>query len=142
MRRDELLRFLRKHKLGVLSTVSAAGEPEAAVVGVAFTDELEILFDTLETTRKAVNLRRSPKIAFVVGWDEEITAQLEGVADEPGGAELERLKEAYFQVYPDGRERQRWKGITYFRVRLHWARYGDFNPGGNIVEFSRSDLLG
>jgi len=67
MRRDELLRFLRKHKLGVLSTVSAAGEPEAAVVGVAFTDELEIVFDTLETTRKAANLRRSPKIAFVVG---------------------------------------------------------------------------
>jgi general stress protein 26 len=80
MTRAELLKFLRQHRLGVLSTVSAAGEPEAAVVGVAFTDELEIVFDTLETTRKAVNLRRSLKIAFVVGWDEEITAQLEGVA--------------------------------------------------------------
>jgi pyridoxine/pyridoxamine 5'-phosphate oxidase len=126
----------------VLSTASPSGEPEAAVVGVAFTDDLEIVFDTLETTRKAVNLRRSPKIAFVVGWDQEITAQIEGVADEPQGAQLERLKEAYFLVYPDGRERQRWEGITYFRVRPHWARYSDFNTGGNIVEFSRSDLLG
>ena len=142
MRRAELLEFLRRHKLGVLSTVSPSGEPEAAVVGVAFTDDLEIVFDTLETTRKAVNLRRSPKIAFVVGWNQEITAQIEGVADEPQGAQLERLKEAYFLVYPDGRERQRWEGITYFRVRPHWARYSDFNTGGNIVEFSRSDLLG
>ena len=142
MKRAELLEFLRRHKLGVLSTVTPSGEPEAAVVGVAFTDDLEIVFDTLETTRKAVNLRRSPKIAFVVGWDQEITAQIEGVADEPQGAQLERLKEAYFLVYPDGRERQRWEGITYFRVRPHWARYSDFNTGGNIVEFSRSDLLG
>jgi PPOX class probable F420-dependent enzyme len=142
MKRAELLEFLRRHKLGVLSTVSPSGEPEAAVVGVAFTDDLEIVFDTLETTRKAVNLRRSPKIAFVVGWDQEITAQIEGVADEPQGAELERLREAYFLAYPDGRERQRWEGITYFRVRPHWARYSDFNTGGNIVEFRRSDLLG
>jgi PPOX class probable F420-dependent enzyme len=142
MKRAELLEFLRRHKLGVLSTVTPSGEPEAAVVGVAFTDDLEIVFDTLETTRKAVNLRRSPKIAFVVGWDQEITVQIEGVADAPQGAELERLKEAYFLVYPDGRERQLWEGITYFRVRLHWARYSDFNTGGNIVEFSRSDLLG
>jgi pyridoxine/pyridoxamine 5'-phosphate oxidase len=142
MKRAELLEFLRRHKLGVLSTVSPSGDPEAAVVGVAFTDDLEIVFDTLETTRKAVNLRRSPKIAFVVGWDQETTAQIQGVADEPQGAELERLKDAYFLVYPDGRERQRWKGITYFRVRPHWARYSDFNTGGNIVEFSRSDLLG
>ena len=142
MTRSGLLQFLRKHRLGVLSTVSPSGEPEAAVVGIAFTDDLEVIFDTLDTTRKVSNLRSSPKIAFVIGWDQEITAQLEGIADEPKGAELERLKEAYFLVYPDGRERQRWNGITYFRVRPHWARYSDFNPGGNIVEFNRSDLLG
>ena len=142
MNRADLLKFLRRHRLGVLSTVSPLGEPEAAVVGIAFTDELEIVFDTLDTTRKTANLRHSPKIAFVVGWDQEITVQLEGLADEPKGAELDRLKEIYFAVYPDGRERQRWKGITYFRVRPHWARYSDFNPPGNIVEFSGSDLLG
>lgn len=142
MNKAELLHFLRKHRLGVLSTVSPSGEPEAAVVGIAFTDDLEIVFDTLDTTRKVANLRHSSNIAFVVGWDQEITVQLKGIADEPKGAELEMLQEAYFQVYPDGRERQRWKGITYFRVRPHWARYSDFNTPGNIVEFSRSDLLG
>jgi pyridoxine/pyridoxamine 5'-phosphate oxidase len=140
MTRAELLAFLRKHRLGVLATVSPAGEPESAVVGIAFTDQLEIIFDTIGTSRKSINLRNSPKIAFVVGWDEEITVQLEGIADEPSGAELDRLKEAYFQVYPDGRERQLWPGITYFRVLPHWARYSDFNPDGKIIEFTIAQL--
>jgi pyridoxine/pyridoxamine 5'-phosphate oxidase len=142
MTRNELLSFLRQHRLGVLSTVSPTGEPEAAVVGIALTDDLEIIFDTLDTTRKTVNLRRSPKIAFVIGWDGEITVQFEGIADEPIGVELDRLKEAYFAVYPDGRARQAWKGITYFRVRPHWVRYSDFNPPGKIIELTENDLLG
>jgi general stress protein 26 len=132
----ELLRFLKKHRLGVPSTVSPEGEPEAAVVGIAVTDRLEIVFDTLSTTRKCANLRHSPKIAFVVGWDEEITVQLEGIADEPAGAERDRILEAYFAAYPDGRDRLKWPGITHFRVRPVWARYSDFNPGGQIVEFT------
>lgn len=73
MTRSQLLEFLRKHRLGVLSTVSLSGEPEAAVVGIAVTDRLELVFDTLASTRKVLNLRRLPKIAFVVGWDTEIT---------------------------------------------------------------------
>jgi len=142
MTRADLLAFLRKHRLGVLATVAASGEPESAVVGIAFTDELELVFDTLGTTRKSVNLHNSPKIAFVVGWDQEITVQLEGLADEPLASELERLKEAYFLVYPDGRARQNWPGITYYRVRPHWARYSDFNPGGQIIEFTKEQLNG
>ena len=134
MTRSELLTFLRKHRLGVLATVSPAGEPEAAVVGVAFTDQLEVIFDTLDTSRKCINLRRNPRIAFVVGWDQEITAQLEGLADEPMGAERDRILEAYFRPYPDGRDRLAWNGITHFRVRVTWARYSDFNVPGEIVE--------
>jgi general stress protein 26 len=140
MDRAELLAFLRSHRLGVLATVSPAGEPECAVVGIAVTDDLEIVFDTLGNTRKVANLRKSPKIAFVIGWDEEITVQYEGVADEPQEAELERLREVYFIVYPDGRERQKWPGITYFRVRPTWARYSDFNAPGRIIEFTKEQL--
>ena len=65
--RAALLAFLRKHRLGVLSTVSPEGKPEAAVVGIAISDDLEIVFDTLDTTRKIRNLRRSRNIAFVIG---------------------------------------------------------------------------
>ena len=138
--RAELLAFLRRHRLCVQASVTSAGTPQAAVVGFAVSDDLEIVFDTIGTTRKMTNLRRDPHIALVVGWDEEQTVQIEGVADEPGGPELDRLKNVYFSAWPDGVERQSWKDITYVRVRSTWARYSDFRPGGSIVELGEAEL--
>jgi len=134
MDRAELLGFLRRHRLAVQASVSGSGAPQAAVVGFAVSDDLELVFDTLDTTRKVRNLRHDPRTALVVGWDNEETAQIEGIADEPKGADLERLKRVYFEAYPDGPQRQAWKGITYVRVRPTWVRYSDFRPGGRIVE--------
>jgi hypothetical protein len=138
--RDQLLQFLQAQRLGIVATISPAGDPQSAVVGIAVTGRLEIVFDTLRSTRKCENLRRLPKISVVAGWDQEVTVQYEGVADEPAGAELERLKTCYFGVYPDGVERQGWDGITYFRIRPTWIRYSDFNAGGEMTEFSALDL--
>ncbi|WP_437543603.1 hypothetical protein WME97_33470 [Sorangium sp. So ce367] len=47
------------------------------------------------TPRKYRNLRAAPHIALVIGWDDEITAQIEGIADFPTGTELERVRECY-----------------------------------------------
>ena len=140
MNRADLLRFLQQHRLGVLATVSESGAPESAVVGIAVNSALEIIFDTLSNTRKCANLRRNPNISFVIGWDKEITVQYEGIADEPQGADLDSLKKDYFAVYPDGPQRESWPGITYFRVRPHWARYSDFNSPAQIIEFTEKEL--
>src|SRR5215510_5846618 len=105
MTRAELVSFLRRYKLAVQASVAAGGAPQAAVVGFAVSDALEIVFDTTEDTRKYRNLRADPRIALVIGWDDEVTAQIEGIADFPAGAELERIRECYFVAYPDGRER-------------------------------------
>ena len=141
MNRLDLLRFLQKHRIAVVATNSPSGAPESAVVGIAVSDQLEIVFDTPSNTRKCQNLRRDPNISLVIGWDAEITVQYEGVADEPAAEELARLKKVYFAAYPDGPQRESWPGITYFRVRPKWARYSDFNSPGTIVEFPESDLL-
>ena len=135
----ELVSFMRRHRLAIEASVSAHGGPQAAVVGFAVSDVGELFFDTLSTTRKCRNLRQDPRIALVVGWDEERTVQYEGIADEPSGAELARLKELYFAVFPDGRERERWPDITYFRVRPIWARYSDFTgaePSSSELRFA------
>lgn len=124
--RAELVAFIRAHKWGVVASTGPAGEAQAAVVGISVTDDLEVVFDTLGSTRKAANLRRDPRIAVVVGWDEAQTVQLEGVADEPAGAELERIRAVYFAAFADGPTRLAWPGITYFRVRPRWLRYSDF----------------
>lgn len=135
MTRDDLLLFLRRHTYVVQASTGPGGAPQAAVIGVAVTDALEIVFDTLDSTRKCANLRRDPRIALVVGWDEAQTVQLEGLADEPTGAELARVKAVYLARFPDGHERERWPGITYFRVRPTWIRYSDFRqPEAAVVE--------
>lgn len=125
MKRVELVEFLRRYKLAVQASVTPEGAPQAAVVGYAVSDALEIVFDTLETTRKYRNLRADPRIALVIGWD-EITVQIEGVADFPSGDELERMRACYFVAYPGGRDRLAWPGITHVRVRPLWVRYSDF----------------
>ena len=140
MNREGLLAFLRKHRLCVQASVAAGGGPQAAVVGYAVSDRLELIFDTLASTRKAQNLRRDARIALVVGWDAEQTLQLEGVADELSGADLLRLKPVYLAAFPDGVERESWPGISYLRVRPHWARFSDFGAGGSIVEFDEQAL--
>src|SRR5215471_12745257 len=126
MTRQGLIEFIRRHKWGVVASTAESGAPQAAVVGIAVTDDLELVFDTLGSTRKAQNLRADPRIAVVVGWDEEQTVQYEGLADEPAGAALEDAKRAYFAHFPDGPTRLAWPGITYFRVRPSWIRYSDF----------------
>jgi general stress protein 26 len=141
MDRLELLTFLRKHRLCVQATVAVEGGPQAAVVGYAVSEQLELIFDTLASTRKAQNLRRDARIAIVVGWDGEQTLQLEGLADEPSGEDLERLKRLYLAAFPEGVERQSWPGISYVRVRPHWARFSDFGAGGSIVELDQNALM-
>jgi len=118
--------FVRAQKWAVQASVTRAGRPQAAVIGVAITDDLELVFDTLSDTRKAENLRVNARVAFVIGWDDGQTVQYEGIVDEPTGDDLARLKAAYFARFPDGVERESWPGITYFRARPTWIRYSDF----------------
>ena len=145
MKPADLLRFLREHRLAAEASVTSSSDAQAAVVGFAISDTFEIIFDTLDSTRKVANIRRNPKVAFVIGGfspGDERTAQYEGVADEPIGAELERLTEIYYGVYPEGRARRSWKGLIYIRVRPTWIRYSDYNVDPpQIVEFTADDLV-
>jgi general stress protein 26 len=141
MTRAQLIEFMRQHKYAVQASVTPAGDPQAAVVGIAVTDAGELVFDTLDSTRKCHNLRRHPRCAFVIGSEGPATLQYEGDADEPTGAELDRLKQIYFARFPDGREREAWPGITYFRVRPTWLRHSDFSGATPVIEhFSGADL--
>ena len=134
--RSELLANLRRRRYCVVASIAPDGAPQAAVVGFAVSDDLELVFDTFGTTRKMANLRRDPRIAVVVGvGEDECTVQIEGVADELTGSDLARLQPVYFGVFPDGVDRLKWPGITYVRIRPRTVRYSDFAaPGGPRVE--------
>ncbi len=132
MTQSELVGYLRQHKEGVVSTIGPGGAPQAAVVGIAISDRLEIVFDTMDSTRKAANIRRDPRVSVTV-WQGERTAQIDGIADIPEGDEHERVLAVYLEVYPDGRERLEWPGILHVRVRPTWVRYSDFDAAPPII---------
>ncbi len=124
---EAVFAFIAQHKLMMLAT-SVSDQPQAAVV--EFGEDAEkrlIIFDTLKDSRKYKNLLANPRVAGVIGWDESITVQFEGLAKELAGTELEQAKAAYFAKNPRA---QRWESrdhITYFAVTLTWIRYSDLN---------------
>jgi pyridoxine/pyridoxamine 5'-phosphate oxidase len=136
-----LREFLRKQAWAVESTSSPSGHPQSAVIGIAVTDALELIFDTRTSSRKHQNLERDARIALVVGWDDGRTAQIDGIADRPTGPELARVKECYFARFPDGRDRASLPDMAYWCVQPHWIRFSDFNADPpTIVEWDRQAL--
>ncbi len=118
--------FMAQFKLGVLGTIGGEGTPQSSLVGIAVTPELEIVFDTVKSSRKYPNLLARPGCSFSIGWAGEKTVQFEGIAEELKPPELARYQEIYFKTWTDGPERMSWPGICYFVVRPRWIRYSDF----------------
>ncbi len=134
MTKSDLHAFITRSKLGVLGSIGPDGRPQSALVGIAVTPELEIVFDTMKSSRKYANLIARPACSFSVGWESEATVQYEGNAEELTGAELERCREVYFKAYPDGPARMSWPGIVYFVVRSRWIRYSDFGQSPPLIQ--------
>jgi pyridoxine/pyridoxamine 5'-phosphate oxidase len=134
MTKADLYKFMTAQKLGVLGYLSPQGAPRAALVGIGVTTELEIVFDTVSSSRKYGCLIANPAASFVLGWAGEVTVQLEGQAFRPSGAELARYQQVYFAAYPDGPDRLSWPGIAYFVVRPNWIRYSDYDQRPPLIE--------
>lgn len=140
MTKERLYDLLRRHRLGVLATVGEAspdmaGQPEAAVVGIAVTPDCEIVFDTVRSARKYRNLVERPRVALVIGWKQETTIQYEGGARELAGPEDDHYRGTYYSVFPEGRERAAsWEGLVHFVVRPSWVRYSNYNEPVEIAE--------
>jgi uncharacterized pyridoxamine 5'-phosphate oxidase family protein len=133
--RHDVLRFLQAQRSGVIATAALDGRPEAALVDIATTAQGEIVFETTSATRKFGNLRDNPRVAFVVGWENEQTLQIDGNVDAPAGPELARLRDFYFSVFPQKVSHAHWPGNHYFRVRPRWMRFSDYHMPRLVEEF-------
>ena len=136
MKLEEVFDIVRQKRLAVVSTVHDSGAPESALVGFALTERNEIVFDTLGSSRKAVNIARRPAAALVIGWDNDISVQIEGDARRPQGDDLAYAKAAYFRGWPDGRARENWPDIAYIVVKPRWMRYANYAGAPVIEEFA------
>ena len=98
--RQDALAFIKRHKTGVLSSVSPSGEAHGSMVYYTADDDFNIYFLTLASTRKYANLTAHPQVAFTVSTTEvPQTLQMEGVAmDISLDAEAAKKKDELFEV--------------------------------------------
>jgi len=133
-RRKIILDFIKKEKVGVLSTVTPDGKPEVAVMVISQTDNLELIFQTPTSYRKYENLKKNPSVAVVFGWDMEefITVQYEGIAKEARGHEIDECRKIHIAKNPKSEKYANLSENKYFKVKPKWIRYWDFNTDEKI----------
>ena len=122
------LDFITQQKIMTLSTVSTHGAPESAVVKFAETDRLELIFETFSTYRKYKNLQINQRVACVIGWDDKITVQYEGLATQvTDDEELEEVRQLLVKKSPSAIDFVGLPETVYFKIKPIWLRYRNFN---------------
>jgi pyridoxine/pyridoxamine 5'-phosphate oxidase len=116
--------FLHQQKLAVVSSIWE-GKPQSAVVVISIKNDSEVLFNTPKTSRKYRNLKANPNTSLVIGWNEGITVQFEGVAEEVPSDEFEEYQKIHLTKNPEVAQYAHLEGQCYFRIIPNWIRYAD-----------------
>jgi uncharacterized pyridoxamine 5'-phosphate oxidase family protein len=121
--REEVLRFLRSHHMGVLSTVSQDGKPWGAAIYFLVDDELTFYFVTRAETYKYKNLEDNPYVALTIADEPgQTTVQLAGkVTPLP----FEHYQEIVFREMP---KQIKPEGDETWEFPIDKLKAGDFMP--------------
>lgn len=130
----EVFDFLNTQFLGVISTVDATGQPQAATVAFSQTPELAIIIGTDENSRKAINLTADNRAGFVVTDPAaRYTVQLEATAHKLTPAELGHYEAAHFAKLPASAPFRDLAGQVYFLLTPIGLKFTDCNPHPWVV---------
>lgn len=134
MKEQDLLTIQAHLKNNTLMTIATMGadsaKPQSAVVAFAELPSLEILFQTVEYSRKYRNLSNNPAVALVIGWDLDKyqTLQYEGVAEQIPVGEAEECHHYFLDKNSPASEIiLKNPRARFFRVKPTWLRYSDFS---------------
>jgi hypothetical protein len=127
--------FIHARSLAVIATTGPDGKPEAALMNIAVTPELEIIFETTDATRKFANLKTNSRVSFVIGWDGDETLQYDGVTERLEGRALEEARARYVSVFPQKLSHQNWPGNHYFWARPLWIRFSNYQLPRKVEEY-------
>ncbi len=129
--------FIRATTQGVIATVGPGGSPEAALMDIAVTPDLEIIFETTDQTRKFSNLRARPVIAFVVRQGGSETLQYDGMAEQLSESRaLERHGHHSFLRLPAKNLAPGLAGqLLLPGTRPMWVRFSDLVSAARVEEF-------
>jgi len=110
---DQARDFLREHHRAVLTTMRSDGRPQLSPVAAGVDAEGRVIVSTPETTAKARNLRRDPRVALCAFTDGFYGrwAQVEGTAEVVERPEAVELLVDYYRLvsgeHPDWDDYQR-----------------------------------
>lgn len=134
MSRAEILAFIRKHDICVLSTVDGQNNSQSAVVGFSINDDFELTVGTSNESGKFKNIQGNPNVSIVIGWDEWITVQYQGIARVLGGEELIKYQKEHFARVPDAEKYKDLPTERYIAIKPKWLRYTDCNQEPWLTE--------
>jgi uncharacterized pyridoxamine 5'-phosphate oxidase family protein len=138
----DALEFLKKHKTGVLATISPAGHPRARTIYYATDDAFNVYFVTLASTRKPEDFKAHERAAFTVS-EEAVpqTVQMEGmVTDLTETATIDPVmveltgKLMSNTTYFAPLTRFDTSKLLFYRLKPEWIRWGDFTHGHTTEE--------
>ena len=137
--KNKILTFLQTCPMASISTISADGIPQSAIIAFARTSNFEIIFETFYDTRKYANLAKNPHIALATGFSPtvHVTFQYEGMAIEMKTPEDIRWCKEQFKKKdtPCSDEFLEHPKVTFWKVKPTWLRYSDYTgPVPVIVE--------
>lgn len=103
-KKHQALEFLKAHKLGVLSTVSADGKPWGAAIYFAVDEGFIFYFLTHTSSQKYKNIVENHHVSLTVADDfTQTTVQVAGVVGElESGEERERAFQLLSTIHPPG----------------------------------------
>ncbi len=132
--KQELIKnFLGKQKLGIIATLHENGAPEAAAIQVTLADDGNIVFDCFPESRKFKNIYTDKRIALVVGWEDNITVQIEGdVVPITDVNEKKKLEGIHVANCPLEAEFLKY-GAQLFKIKPRWVRYSDFRNNPSVI---------
>ncbi|HJR57248.1 MAG TPA: pyridoxamine 5'-phosphate oxidase family protein [Rhizomicrobium sp.] len=125
-KKAQLHGFITRRRLAALAYDGPRGGPQAALMNIAVTPDLEIVFETTCYTRKFMPLERDPRVALVIGWDGQETLQYEGMATRPEGRGRELARDTFVAAFPRKAPDEFWPGNAYFLVRPCWLRFSSY----------------
>lgn len=120
--------FIKKHNTAVISTVNPLALPESSVVGFYIKEDFEIHIATYDSSRKFMNIKRNPRVALVIGWEQGKTVQLEGAAVQiTDPDEIKELEWHEMEKMPTVAKYIKPHRAVFLRIIPKWLKYSNFS---------------
>lgn len=136
---EDVLRFIRSERAGVLAVEMLNGSPHAATVHFAHTENpLVFYFETDRDYRKSEPLfgREVTRASFVIGLNEMDmkTFQLDGEVRLVKDTEKALFNEAYFGKFPEKLKKSQNPNCVFFTFVPTWWRFTDWKTAqGKVI---------